>query len=358
MSPRTRPLGLLAAAALLLTTTLFAAPAHAAPLRYAALGDSYSAGVGAGGSINDCYQSAKGFPALIAQSAGWTLDYRACSGAVIADVRTAQLSGVSSTTNKITVSAGGNDIGFADALLECAKPGWMSNCNGKLDTAATLINGTLPGRLDGLYGAVRAKAPNAQVVAVGYPRLFNGTDCNALTFFSAAEMTRANQLADQLNAVTRTRASTRGVAFADPRSSFSGHAWCDAQAWINGPSWNLTDSYHPNAAGNTAYATLVGTTLGARSVTSTAVVSSRTSTVTEISAEQARQVLPDLASSANLAKAARAGIAAGQIRKLDADLRSGDRTRANRALKQLHALDANYQAKHSLTTTGPVTVDR
>ncbi|WP_207474857.1 SGNH/GDSL hydrolase family protein [Tessaracoccus sp. SD287] len=356
MSPRTRLFGLLAAAALLLTTTLFAAPAHAAPLRYAALGDSYSAGVGAGGSINDCYQSAKGYPALVAQSAGWTLDYRACSGAVIADVRTTQLAGVWSTTNKVTVSAGGNDIGFADALLECAKPGWMSNCNAKLDTAAALINGTLPGRLDGLYGAIRAEAPNAQVVAVGYPRLFNGTDCNVLTFFSGAEMGRANQLADQLNTVTRTRASARGVGFADPRAAFTGHAWCDAQAWINGPSWNLTDSYHPNAAGNAGYATVVGATLGVRTVTSTVVTT--TSVTTEVSAEQARRVVPDLASSENLAKAVRAGIDPGRIRALDADLRSGDAARANRALKQLHALDAQFQARQSLTSTGPVTVER
>lgn len=350
-------MGLVASAALLLTTTLFAAPANAAPLRYAALGDSYSAGVGAGGSSNDCYQSQKGYPALVAKSTGWTLDYRACSGAVIADVRNSQVPAISSTTNKVTVSAGGNDIGFADALLECAKPGWMSNCNAKLDTAASRITGTLPGRLDGLYGDIKAKAPNAQVVAVGYPRLFNGTDCNVITFFSAAEMQRANQLADQLNTVTRSRATAKGVSFADPRSAFSGHAWCDAQAWINGPSWNLADSYHPNAAGNSAYATLVGASLGVSSIHSTT-LSTRTSVTTEISAEQAAQLVPDLASSENLAKAAKAGIAPGQIRKLDAALRSGDKAKANQALKQLHDLDAKFQARKSLTTTGPVTVDR
>ncbi|MGA4670695.1 SGNH/GDSL hydrolase family protein [Propionibacteriaceae bacterium Y1923] len=320
MSPQHRLLGLLATAILLLTTTLFAAPAHAAPVRYAALGDSFSAGVGAGGSVNDCYQSPKGYAPLIAAAAGWTLDYRACSGAVVNDVRTKQLPGVSSSTTKITISIGGNDIGFADALLECAKPGWMSNCDGKLNTAESVINNTLPGRLGGLYTDIRTKAPAAQVVVVGYPRLFNGTDCNVLTFFSAAEMTRANALADRLNVVTRTQASNKGFSYADPRVSFTGHAWCDKQAWINGPSWNLTDSYHPNAAGNTAYAQLVSSSLGLRTTFATTSSATRTAATAELTVEQARQLVPDLASSENLAKAAAAGISVEQVKQLDAAL--------------------------------------
>ena len=58
-----------------------------------------------------------------------------------------------------------------------------------------------------------------------------------------------------------------------------------------------------------------------------------------------RQVLPDLASSENLARAQAAGIAPGLVKQLDADLRSGDRARANAALKKLHALDRQYQAR-------------
>ncbi|MGD7733136.1 SGNH/GDSL hydrolase family protein [Propionibacteriaceae bacterium G57] len=357
MSPQHRLLGLLATAILLVSTTLFAAPAHAATLRYAALGDSYSAGVGAGGSINDCYQSQKGYPALIASSTGWVLDYRACSGAVVNDVRTKQLPGVSSTTNKITISVGGNDIGFADTLTECAKPGWMSNCDAKIDYTESLINNTLPGRLKVLYGEIRTKAPNAQVVVVGYPRLFNGTDCNILTFFSSAEMTRTNALADRLNVVTGAQAGYKGFAYSDPRVAFTGHAWCDSQAWINGLTWNLTDSYHPNAAGNVAYAQLVSGKLGVR--TTYAVTTASTSVGTsELTAEQASQLVPDLASSENLVKAQRAGISVAQIKQLDAALRSGNKARANQAVKQLHALDAQFAAKKVLTTTGPITADR
>jgi hypothetical protein len=37
------------------------------------------------------------------------------------------------------------------------------------------------------------------VIVLDYPRLFNGEDCNALTWFSPSEETRLNQ-----TAVTRT----------------------------------------------------------------------------------------------------------------------------------------------------------
>ena len=47
--------------------------------------------------------------------------------------------------------------------------------------------------------ASAAASPYAKVVVVGYPRIFNGEDCNAFTWFSPAEESRLNQTADLLN---------------------------------------------------------------------------------------------------------------------------------------------------------------
>ena len=102
----------------------------------------------------------------------------------------------------MTVSVGGNDAGFADVLTECATPWWAGDCDGAIDGAQAYINNQLPGALSGLYGSIRAGAPNAQVVVVGYPRIFMGEDCNAATWFSPEEEARLNQMADLIN--TRT----------------------------------------------------------------------------------------------------------------------------------------------------------
>ena len=108
----------------------------------------------------------------------------------------------------------------------------------------------MPGRLSTLYASIRSKAPNAKVVVVGYPRIFNGEDCNAGTWFSPAEETRLNATADLLNSKTSAQASAKGFAFANPTSRFVGHAVCDSTEWLNGLSNPISESYHPNKAGH------------------------------------------------------------------------------------------------------------
>lgn len=107
----------------------------------------------------------------------------------------------------------------------------------------------LPGRLSTLYTSIRSKAPNAKVVIVGYPRIFQGEDCNALTWFSPAEEARLNSMADLLNSKTSAAASAKGFAFANPTSRFIGHAVCDDVEWLNGLSNPISESLPPQQAG-------------------------------------------------------------------------------------------------------------
>jgi len=163
----------------------------------------------------------------------------------------------------VTISVGGNDAGFSDVLTECALPGWASDCNGAVDDAQSFINTTLPGRLATLYAAIRSRAPSATVVVVGYPRLFNGEDCNAATFFSPSEETRLNATADLMNGKLSAAASANGFAFANPTSGFVGHAVCGNPEWLNGLSNPVSESYHPNRTGQAqGYVPLVGPLLG------------------------------------------------------------------------------------------------
>ncbi|MCW2737105.1 SGNH/GDSL hydrolase family protein [Nocardioides sp.] len=252
-TPSSRLVAVLGSALVGLLSPLLLQPAQAAAPAYVALGDSYASGTGTRSYISDgtsCQRSAQAYPSLIAAARGYALNFRACSGATIPDVTNTQLSALTSATTYVTISVGGNDAGFASVLTECALPGWASNCNGRIDTAQAFVNSTLPAQLTTLYSSIRARSPYAKVVVVGYPRIFMGEDCNALTWFSPAEEARLNQMADLINTRTAAAASAAGFSFANPTNAFIGHAVCDNPEWINGLSNPISESYHPKAAGH------------------------------------------------------------------------------------------------------------
>ncbi|HEX6150086.1 SGNH/GDSL hydrolase family protein [Nocardioides sp.] len=274
MSALRRLPGLLAAASLALTAALLAVPpVSAGAPSYVALGDSYSSGTGTRSYLPDgtsCQRSTYAYPSLIAASRGYALNFRACSGASIPDVTSTQLSALSASTSYVTISIGGNDAGFAEVLTDCALPWWAADCDGSIDDAQAFINNQLPGQLSTLYAAIRTRAPSATVVVVGYPRIFMGVDCNAGTWFTAHEMTRLNQTADLLNSRTATAAAARGFTFANPTGRFVGHAVCSSSEWINGLSWPISESFHPNRPGHASgYTPTVSPVLTGATVTVT-----------------------------------------------------------------------------------------
>jgi lysophospholipase L1-like esterase len=235
------------------------------PPPFVALGDSYAAGVGGGARRNDCWRAVEGYPVLVARTLGLHLAYQACLGATIDNVERDQLQALGPETTHLTLTVGGNDIGFVPVLIECAKPAWMSDSDPVIDDALAILRTQLPARLASLLATVGERAPNAQVVVTAYPVLFNGQDCNALTFFSPHEMARIKDGVDELADVIHAAARDAGAAFVDPRPPFAGHAICDEQEWLNGASLPLEGSFHPNANGHAAYARLVTTQFDAAS---------------------------------------------------------------------------------------------
>ncbi|MEO3935136.1 SGNH/GDSL hydrolase family protein [Dermatophilaceae bacterium Soc4.6] len=316
----------------------YGVPAQAAGLAYVALGDSYSSGVGTRAYLSDgtsCQRSVYAYPSLIAAARGYSLTFRACSGATSSDVSRTQLDALTTSTRVVTLTVGGNDAGFASVLTTCAAPSWLTNCTKAVDTAQAFIAGTLPARLSALYSSIRTKAPNAVVVVSGYPRVFNGQDCNALTFFSPAEETRLNQTADQLDGVIAAAAAATGVRYSSPTSAFVGHAVCGSPEWLNGLSNPVTDSYHPNRLGHASgYTPVVSTILGTPVAADTAVVRAAEAMAPELTAQSARYaardatvtpqpfVLPDLTTPQAKAAARAAGVDLSDPRSIRAaDLR-------------------------------------
>ena len=149
--------------------------------KYVAMGDSYSSGTGTRTYYEaSCQRSVYAYPYLLHNAhPTWTFVNATCSGAKTGDVLGTQVNSVTSDTNWVSYTIGGNDAGFSSVITECALPSWASNCDGAINTAQSYIQNTLPGRLDLVNNAIKSRAPSAKVVVLDYPRLFNGTDCNA-----------------------------------------------------------------------------------------------------------------------------------------------------------------------------------
>jgi lysophospholipase L1-like esterase len=241
-----------------------AAARTASAVTYAALGDSFSSGVGTGSYTLDstCKRGIYAYPYLWAQRhAGTTLSFVACSGARTSDLLANQISAVTPSTDLVSMTIGGNDIGFAGLIQQCT----LSDCSAALDSTRTNLESTLGSKLDSVFTTVRSHAaPDAKIVVLGYPRVFSGASCLGSLGISSTEETKANQLSDALDAVLATHAQKEGVTYQSAIGAFLGHAVCSSSAWINGLNlFNTTESYHPNKAGHSSgYLALITSVTG------------------------------------------------------------------------------------------------
>lgn len=244
--------GAAVASALAVTT-----PAAAQSINYVALGDSYSSGVGAGsyiGSSGSCDRSTKAYPQLWA-NANSPASYVsvACSGATTSSVISTQLSALSSSTNLVSITVGGNDVGFSSVMETCVLES-TSACVSAIDTAENKMATQLPGELDSVLSAIAVDAPNAQangqVMVLDYPRLYDLSKSSGCIGLSTTDRTDLNQAADELDSQIQAAAARNGDTFVDVRSQFTGHQICDSSSWLHSVDWlDLGESYHPTAAG-------------------------------------------------------------------------------------------------------------
>ncbi|MCK2239333.1 MULTISPECIES: SGNH/GDSL hydrolase family protein [unclassified Crossiella] len=218
---------------------------------YVALGDSYASGVGAGGyerGSGACRRSRHAYPQLVAKAlAPSAFHFPACSGASTVDVLNQQLGALGERTSLVTITVGGNDLDFTDVMTTCVLSG-DSGCKRRADRAAAFVRDELPARLDRAYAAILAKAPNARLLVLGYPRLFEAKSCSG--GLSAAKRAALNAGADLLADTTAARAKAAGARYVDVRDRFAGHGICGSPSWVNPLVSPTTDSFHANKLGH------------------------------------------------------------------------------------------------------------
>ena len=300
---------------------------------YVSLGDSFASGEGATSyfpstdrpDVDMCHRATEGYAARTARQLGYSygsaFDFAACSGAVIPDLygqnsrnssEIAQALHLSASTKTITISIGGNDVGFSSVLQDCLSlppidglvthsggPGCAKRDSDRISTSLNwLVNGRAPGcyqlpGIDGMtghpktvcgalpslskvYRDLHASAPNARILVLGYPNLWGSKfvkhqdTCNVLNVFgqqgtiNKTDADWMNKVGTELNKIisnsvgAAATAASANIQFVPVNSTFDTHRFCDTKGlWFNpvfldhaGTSVSMDQgSMHPNDTG-------------------------------------------------------------------------------------------------------------
>jgi len=279
---------------------------------YIALGDSIASGEGAhyyrsgtdvaGG--NKCHTSMASYPYILRPQAQSV----ACSGAKVADINgTAwgQRTGRSRTSysmaeidqllqqfmpgnlnqlefvkkyqpSAVTITVGGNDLGFATLLKSCIDPRRSFRGDGCFPTFEDRqeILQTIQSQYDTLtqlYRTLQKVSPSSRFYVVGYPQLVSDAGrCGLNVQLGQDERQSIIAMTTAFNTIIKQAAVNNGLFYVDVAEAFVGHKLCEAgQAAVNGitagdDSLVLAgrpvlgqEGFHPTAYGHTLLASII-----------------------------------------------------------------------------------------------------
>ena len=158
----------------------------------------------------------------------------ACSGANTKTCANRQIRKIPASADLVTINIGGNNgNAFATVVLNCVYLYSQLGCQVALTSAQNIINGINPA-LNSLFGKVKAAAPKAKVVVLGYVRFWpsfsNPDQCpsNSTKRPSKDEKNNMNSLVLDMNQKLAEAANTKGFIWVDVDSKFEGHRLCDS----------------------------------------------------------------------------------------------------------------------------------
>lgn len=246
-------------------------------IHYVALGDSYAAMGSRDVSTTGpefCLRATDNYPALVGMDQRITTATDAsCQGAQIPDLTEsrntgsseipAQLGALETGTNLVTLSIGGNDLGFGE-IVGCIQENLFSgaqvNCVAELGGAVRERLAELPAELDDVYNRIDDYSGGARVITTGYlPILTDSQECPELAALPATDRVWAAQLTAELNGVLANAAEKNGADFVLP-AGVEEHTVCAEpdQRWVD-ITGAETGSHpmHPTESGQAAMAEAV-----------------------------------------------------------------------------------------------------
>ena len=262
--------------ALLMTIAVLAvlavAAAGARAANYVALGDSYAAGPLIPNPVLPlgCLKSDHNYPHLAAPSIGLTLRDASCSGAKTGDMTNPQnvepdgpnppqLDSLDASTTVVSLTIGGNDIGFSEVVESCitynpfSSPCKDKYASGGKDQLAERIEATAP-KVAAVLQGIHSRSPTAKIYLVNYPAIFpetgNGCWPQMPISFSDAPYLRATE--QRLNSMLATQAAANSATLVSWYAASIGHDACKGTStrWVEPlVPGTLAAPIHPNKAG-------------------------------------------------------------------------------------------------------------
>jgi lysophospholipase L1-like esterase len=257
-------------AALALFAAVAAGGARAA--NYVALGDSYAAGPLIPNPVLPlgCLKSDHNYPHVAAPSIGVTLRDASCSGATTADMTNPQeveidgpnppqFNSLDANTTVVSLTIGGNDIGFSEVAESCITLNPFSHpCKDKYDPGghdqlAERIAATAP-KVAAVLQGIHTRSPLAKVFVVNYPAIFpeTGSGCWPQMPIGFQDVPYLRSTEQGLNAMLATQAAANGATLVNWYQASIGHDACKSTSnrWVEPlVPGTLAAPIHPNKAG-------------------------------------------------------------------------------------------------------------
>lgn len=266
---RLRTLTLALAVALGLLAAAAASGAQAA--NYVALGDSYAAGPLIPNQLSPlgCLKSDHNYAHLAATTIGLTLRDASCSGATTADMTAPQevefgtnppqFNSLDTSTTVVSLTIGGNDIGFSEVAESCITLNPFSTpCKDKYDAGgkdqlAERIAATAP-KVAAVLEGIHSRSPLANIYVVNYPAIFpeTGSGCWPQMPIGFGDVPYLRQTEQGLDKMLATQAAAHGATLVDWYKASIGHDACKSSStrWVEPlVPGELAAPIHPNKAG-------------------------------------------------------------------------------------------------------------
>jgi hypothetical protein len=266
--------------ALFVAALLMALPVSAASANeYVALGDSYAAGPLIPLQVPPfgCIKSNNNYGNIANRKLGYTYRDATCSGAETEDMtqpqgvtpgpNPPQFDRLTATTSVVSLTIGGNDIGFSSVAEDCfSQQNRGTPCQDKYvvngqDEISGRIQATAP-KVDAVLDGIRSRSPSAKILVVNYAAILpdQGPGCWPVVPISDGDVPYVRAKQKELNQMLADQAAANGATLVDWYTASIGHDACQPPGikWVEGAvPTNAAAPVHPNLLGMLGAADLV-----------------------------------------------------------------------------------------------------